>query len=130
MPLKIILKPNERMIIGGAVVANYGRRNNHLVIENDIPILREKDILSEKDTDSPTKRIYFTIQLMYIDEANLSVHTESYWDMVRELLEAAPRLTGMIDQINEEIVNRRYYQALKLAGQLIAYEQEVTSRVQ
>ena len=130
MALRISLKPDERMIIGGAVVTNGSHRNSHLIIENDTPILREKDILSEKDTDSPTKRIYFTIQLMYIDQTNLTVHTESYWDMVRELLGAAPSLTGIIDQINEEIVNRRYYQALKFASQLIAYEQEVISRVQ
>ena len=130
MSLKITLKPNERMIIGGAVVANGNRRASHLIIENDVTVLREKDILSEKDVDSPSKQIYFTIQLMYIDVENLSVHTDSYWNMVRELLDAAPSLTGIIDQINEEIVNRRYYQALKIAGQLIAYDQEVISRVQ
>jgi flagellar protein FlbT len=130
MALKITLKPSERMIIGGAVVTNGNSRSSQLIVENDIPILREKDILSENDVDSPTKRIYFTIQLMYIDEGNLSTHTESYWKLVRELLEAAPSLTGVIDQINEEIVNGRYYQALKFAGQLIAYEQEVISRVQ
>lgn len=130
MPLKITLKPNEKIIIGGAVVTNGSRRNSCLVIENDAPLLRERDIIGEQDADTPCKRIYFTVQLMYIDEENLAIHQHNYWKLVEQLLEAAPRLTGFIDRINEEIVNRRYYKALKLTQQLIDYEQEVVSRVQ
>ena len=71
MALKITLKPNERMIIGGAVLANGNSKECNLLIENNVPILREKDILSEKDADKLCSQIYFTIQLMYIDEKNL-----------------------------------------------------------
>jgi flagellar biosynthesis regulator FlbT len=42
----------------------------------------------------------------------------------------APRLTGLIDHINENIVNGKYYQALKLAAELMAYEKEITGNVQ
>ena len=124
MALKITLKPNEKMFVGGAVITNGNIKNTDLIIENNVPILRQKDILSEKDATSPCSRIYFLIQLMYIDEENLSTHQQNYWKVVRELLQAAPSLTGRIDQINESILSSNYYQALKLASELIGYEQE------
>ena len=129
MTLKITLKPREKMIIGGAVLINGNPKNTDLIIENTVPVLRQKDILSEKDATSPCSRIYFVIQLMYIDEANLLTHHNAYWKLVRELLDAAPSLTGVIDQINQHILSARHYQALKLARELITYEQEVISRV-
>lgn len=125
MALKITLKPNEKIIAGGAVVTNGNLKNTHLIIENNVPVLRQKDILSEKDINSPCKRIYFIIQLMYIDEENLSTHYQTYWDLVRELQNAAPRMTGFVDEISEQILNCRYYRALKLATELINHEQEV-----
>jgi len=129
MALKIALKPGERVLIGGAVVKNGNHQTMELIVENKAPVLREKDILSEKEADTPCSRIYFVIQLMYIDTENLSVHHENYWKLVRPLLAAAPSLTGLIDQINENILKGRYYQALKLAGDLIECEQEVLRNV-
>jgi flagellar protein FlbT len=125
MALKITLKPNEKMILGGAVVTNGNIKNTDLIIENNVPVLRQKDILSEKDATSPSSRIYFTIQLMYIDEENIAAHQDTYWSLVGELLDAAPRLTGHIDLINEQILSGNYYGALKLSSELIHYEQEV-----
>ena len=125
MALKLTLKPNEKMIVGGAVVTNANSKNTHLVIENNVPVLRQKDILSEKDATSFCTQIYFLIQLMYIDEENLNVHQQTYWDLVNKLLNAVPKLTGHINQINESILSTKYYQALKLAGALIEYEQEI-----
>ena len=129
MTLKITLKPQEKMIVGGAVLINGNPKNTDLIIENTVPVLRQKDILSEKDATSPCSRIYFVIQLMYVDEANLATHHHSYWKLVRELIDAAPSLTGVIDQISQHILSGRYYQALKLTRELIAYEQEVIRRV-
>jgi len=125
MALKITLKPNEKMIIGGAVVTNGNIKNTDLIIENNVPVLRQKDILSQKDATSSCSRIYFTIQLMYIDEENIAAHQDIYWNLIRELLDAAPRFTGHIDLINEQILSGNYYGALKLSSELIHYEQEV-----
>ena len=129
MALKIALKPGERILFGSTVVKNGSRQTSELIVENNVPVLREKDILSEKEADTPCSRIYFVIQLMYIDTENLVIHHESYWKIVRPLLTAVPRFTGLIDQINENILNGKYYQALKLAAKLIAYEKEITFNV-
>jgi flagellar protein FlbT len=128
MGLKITLKPNERMIIGGAVMTN-GSGKSEFLVENNVPILREKDILSEHDADTPCKRIYFVIQLMYIDEKKLTEHHNTYWSLVRDVVAAAPSTLVLIDHISEQILGSRYYQALKLAKNLIEYEREVVNNV-
>ncbi len=128
MALKISLRPHERLIIGNAVIENGGARSEFMV-ENNIPILREKDIMSARDADSPCRRIYFVIQLMYVDEKNLSEHHHSYWELVRAVVEAAPSTLGLIDQISWYILGNKYYQALKLTKKLIDYEQEAINNV-
>ena len=117
------------MVVGGAVISNGSNRKCDLLINNNAPVLREKDILTEKEASTPCSRIYFTIQLMYIDHENRQVHVDKYWQQVDELLSAVPTLTGLIDQISENIVNEKYYLSLKLAGDLIEYEQEVIKHV-
>jgi flagellar protein FlbT len=94
-----------------------------------VPILRDKDILSEAEANTPCRRLYFLIQLMYVDEKNITEYHQTYWVLVRDLLQAAPSMLALIDQVNEQILAGKYYQALKLAAKLIEQEQEVVSRV-
>ena len=117
------------MIIGGAVITNGGQKSN-FIVENKVPILREKDILSAENAKSPARRIYFTIQLMYIDGTNLKSHHKQYWALVKDFLEAAPSALGIVDQISETILEANYYKALKNCQKLIAYEEETIARVQ
>ena len=123
------MKPGERMVIGGAVLTNGNSASCDLVIENKASILRQKDILSEKKANSPCRRIYYAIQLMYIDENNLAAYHKAYWDLVRDLVRAAPSTVVLIDSISEHILQRQYYQALKLTKRLIEYEQEAIQHV-
>lgn len=129
MALKITLKPQERMIIGGAVISN-GSKGGSFVIENKVPILRQSDIMSEKAADTPCRLIYLAIQLMYVDSENLATYYANYWNLVQDLVKAAPSMVVFVDQISEHIQGNRHYQALKLTKKMIDYEQEVLSRVQ
>jgi flagellar protein FlbT len=128
MALKISLKPHERLIIGGAVISN-GNSKSELIVENGVPVLRGKDILREKDADSPCKLIYFSIQLMYVDPANLADHHRTYWELLRDVSEAAPSRRLVLQEISNNVLNGLYYKALKLARSLIAYEQEAIRNV-
>ena len=124
MALKISLKPRERVIISGAVVTN-GNNSSDLVIENNIPILREKDIMNEEEANTPCRRIYFVIQLMYVNEKNLADHHNTYWKLVRDVVDAAPSTILFIDQISQHILSGQHYRALKIARRLIDHEREV-----
>ncbi len=47
-----------------------------LLIEGDTPILREKDILTGETANTPAKRIYLSVQLMYLSK-DPRVHHET-----------------------------------------------------
>jgi len=129
MALSIELKPKEKMIIGGAVIQN-GEGKARFLIENPVPLLRQRDILTEEKANSPAKRIYFTIQLMYIDEENLARYHRQYWNFVQAWVKVSPSTLGLVDQMNEAVLLRRYYAALKLAKKLVHHEKEAIRRVQ
>lgn len=124
MPLKITLRPKERLYIGGAVLINEGAKCN-LSVGNEVPILRETDILTEATADTPSRRIYFSIQLMYMDEKTLGKNYQVYWELVRDLLDMAPSAIKLIEEISQQILEGRYYQALKIAKRLTQYEKEL-----
>ena len=128
MTLKITLKPNEKMIIGGAVIHN-GPGKCEFVVENNVPILRQNNILSPKDADTPARRIYLTIQLMYVDKPNIDKHLQIYWQLVREFVQAVPSSVGLVDKISELIFRENHYQALRSAKNLIELEEEIIQRV-
>lgn len=123
MALKVELKPNERIIIGTAVVRNGDQRTS-LIIEGNAPILREKDILSPKSADSPAKLIYLTIQLMYID-GKVAENISMYNKFMADFQEAVPSATPMLLAIHHHILNAEFYKALKEAKQLLAYERKL-----
>jgi flagellar biosynthesis repressor protein FlbT len=127
MSLKITLKPHERMIIAGAAITN-GNATARLTIENNVPVLREKDILTENNAVSPARRIYYIVQLMYLDQENLTDHHRIYWNFVRDFVKVSPNSMKLIDAISEHVLCTRYYQALKLIRKLIGYEQGLMTR--
>jgi flagellar biosynthesis repressor protein FlbT len=128
MALKLSLKANERIIAGGAVLRNATGKTVELIVENEIPLLREKEILSEARADTPCKRVYFVIQLMYIDGQNLPKYQKLYWELARDVMNAAPSTTGLIKTISEAMYSGRYYQALKETRKLVQYEAKAMER--
>ena len=123
MALKVELKPNERILIGESVITNCNQRT-WLVIEGVSPILREKDILTSKRADTPAKRIYLAVQLMYTAR-DPRMHHEVYFALVREIVQAAPSTWTFVESINHQILTGNLYKALKEAKKLVMYEEEL-----
>lgn len=129
MALKIRLNPSERILIGGAVIRN-GSTPAVLLLENTVPVLREKDILTPDQAQTPCQRLYLAVQLMYIDPDSMKKYHEAYWSLTREIVEAAPSTLGHLDAISSLILRGGYYQALKATQRLIRYEKELTNQCQ
>lgn len=127
MALKVELKPGERFILGDSVITNDDQRTR-LFIEGDAPILREKDILRLDDADTPCKKIYLMVQMMYLS-SDPTPHHDLYFSLVKDVLEAAPSTAPMIDDINNKILTGDMYKALKQTRKLIEYEQELMGNV-
>ena len=125
MSLKVELKPGERLIVGNVVITNADQRAR-LFIDGKAPILREKDILSAQTADTPAKRIYLAVQLMYLKD-DIAALRQNYFALVNDIVSAAPSTIGLVDQINNEILTGSLYKALKAAKKLIQYEQDLLS---
>lgn len=123
MALKVELKPNERIIIGSVVIRNDEQRTRFF-IEGEAPILREKDILTAATADSPAKKIYLAVQLMYLASDPTYQH-EVYFELVRDFINAAPSALSHVSEINNCILSSELYKALKAAKKLIAYEADL-----
>jgi len=121
--LKVELKPHERLIIGSCVITNSDQRTR-LFIDGSAPILREKDILTAETANSPARRIYFAVQLMYLDN-DISKLRGEYFELVNDIVTAAPSCIPIVDEINNDILTGALYKALKAAKRLIQYEQDL-----
>ena len=123
MSLKVELKPHERLIVGNCVITNSDQRTR-LFIDGKAPVLREKDILSPTTADSPAKRVYFAVQLMYLED-DIEKMRRDYFALVTDLVRAAPSTIRIIDEINNEILTGQLYKALRAAKKLIQHEQDI-----
>jgi len=120
--LRLVLKPHERLIVGGAVIRN-GSARAELMIENTVPVLRERDILSPSTATTPCGMVYLAIQLMYVEPQLRDQQRAAYDTLIQEVLTAAPSTRGLITRINTDVDSGRYYHALKTARELLTYEQ-------
>jgi flagellar protein FlbT len=123
MALKVELKPGERILIGECVLTN-GSQRARFVINGQVPVLREKDIITAEQADSPAKRIYLAVLLMYTAR-DPRPHHDTYFALVRDIVQAAPSTLPQIEIINNQILTGEMYKALKQAKQLVTYEQEL-----
>jgi flagellar protein FlbT len=123
MGLKVELKPGERIILGESIVTN-GDQRTRLVIEGEAPILREKDIMTSETADTPCKRVYLVVQLMYLSR-DPKQHHDTYFKLIKEIIAAAPSTSTYFDRINNQILTGNNYKALKESQALIEYEKEL-----
>lgn len=123
MPLRLSLKPHEKIFLGGAVLLN-GNSRAELTLLNDVTVLRQKDILTETTADTPCKKLYFLVQLMYMDSANRVGYHLKFWGLAENILANQPSASVMVDAITQEVVQGNHYRALRLGKKLIAAEKE------
>jgi flagellar protein FlbT len=123
MALKVELKPGERILIGDCVLTN-GEQRTRFLLEGSVPILREKDIMTKDAADTPAKRLYLVLQLMYVSH-DPREHHDVYFSLMRDIMQAAPSAWSHIENINNQILTGDLYKALKQAKKLIEYEQEL-----
>jgi flagellar protein FlbT len=123
MPLRVELKPFERIIVGESVITNSDTKTAFL-IDGDAPILREKDILTAETANTPVRRIYLCVQMMYL-EKDIPKYQELYLGFIKELLEAVPSFRPQIEEASNLILSGLLYKALKEIRKLIDREDQL-----
>jgi len=125
MPLKLSLKPGEKFVLNGAVVQNGDRRTT-LVLQNKASVLREKDIMQPEEAVTPSRRIYFPMMMMYLDEGNANRYYDEFAERLTEFMGVIRNAEILADcvSISKHAMSREYYKALMLCRKLIEYEDE------
>lgn len=125
MPLKVTLKPRERFVLNGGVLVN-GNRRTDLIIENQVSLLRERDILHPDEANTPVRRIYFAIMMMYLEEALESPFYQEFVERITEFMCVVTRkeILGKCHQILDDVHELRFYSALMTCKTLLPFEKE------
>jgi flagellar protein FlbT len=131
MPLKLTLKPREKFVLNGGVLINGDRRSD-LIIENQVSLLRERDVLQPDEADTPMKRIYFTIMMMYLDGGLEGEYYGQFTDLMTDFMcavttkEVVEKCHRILDDVHEQ----RFYTAMMMSKSLLPFEKERLENVQ
>jgi flagellar protein FlbT len=120
MPLRVELKPYERVLIGESVIVNSSTRTCFLV-EGDAPVLRERDSVTEDSATTPARRLYYLVQTMYLkgDPARDRVLC---LDVMAALRLQMPEFRDLIDVVERHVDAGAFYRALKEIRILMRHE--------
>jgi flagellar protein FlbT len=131
MPLKLTLKPREKFVVNGGVLVNGDRRSD-LILENQVSLLRERDVLQPDEADTPMKRIYFTIMMMYLDGGLEGEYYGQFTDLMTDFMcavttkEVVEKCHRILDDVHEQ----RFYTAMMMSKSLLPFEKERLENVQ
>ena len=118
MPLKLVLKPGEKVVLNQAVIVN-GKQKTEFILENKASVLRERDIMTEEKADTPAKKVYFVVQMMYLFPKNMRFYQDKFNILVRDFLQAVPSATPFVLEIGEGVIKGDLYSALKQCRKLM-----------
>jgi flagellar protein FlbT len=122
VPLRVELKPFERIVIGETVLVNSGTRTSFL-IDGEAPILRERDTINAETANTPAKRLYLCVQTMYLKN-DIPRYRTAYQGFLRALRDANPGDRLTIDAANSHVAAGALYKALKEIRKLVKREDE------
>ena len=130
MPLKLSLKPGEKFVLNGAVVQN-GDRRGVLILQNKASVLREKDVMQADEANTPARRIYFPVMMMYLDEPNAQSFYDEFVLRLSEIMSVIsnPDILAECVACSKHVLARQYYKALMGARKIVEYEQQRLSNV-
>ena len=126
MPLKINVKSGEKFVVNGAVMV-AGSKGASLVLQNEATILLGKDVMQEKEATTPSRRIYFSILVMYLDQENVKNYRDAFMSYVEDFMDATTfsEVRRTLLHIVEDVNSRNYYRAMKTCKVLMNYEDEM-----
>ena|ERR1700761_32801 len=126
MPLKLSLKPGEKFVLNGAVLTNGDTRRTSLVLQNKACVLREKDIMQPADANTPARRIYLPIMMMYLDAEGWESYYSEFALRMTEFMGAVETRAVLASciEISRDVTEGAYYKALMTCRKLFDFEQE------
>lgn len=80
---RVTLRPGERIFINGAVLQADGRSSFDIL--NEVPFLREHEIMHAQQTVTPLRQLYYVLQTMIMEPGGMERARSVYDDTMRFL---------------------------------------------
>lgn len=123
--MRLSLRPQERLFVNGAVLRVDRKVGVELL--NDVTFLLENHVIQPNETRTPLRQLYFVVQTMLIDPANLA-HSRALFDALypttlrsfanRDVIDALLSLGRLVEE-------GRCYDGLKLLRGLFPLEAQI-----
>lgn len=130
MGMRVTLRPDERIIVNGAVIKNGGR-TAAIIIDGPAQVLREPMVMHpDTAAKSPSRQAYYLCMLAYIDPANEEAHRQSFVSWMSEVIDAfeAPAAKLACAEALMMAGRRDYFRALQQLRVVIEYEDGALAR--
>lgn len=124
MPLKLVIKRGDKLVLNGAVIENVGS-DAEILLHNQATVLRSRDILTAEDAATPASRAYFALQSAYMFAPRREEFLALFEERARDYASAAPSAAGIIEEVRKAIAGGRLYPALKACQKLIEHEAQL-----
>lgn len=125
---RITLRPGERIFINGAVLQSDGRSSFDIL--NDVPYLREHEIMHAQQTVTPLRQLYYILQTMVMEPGGIERAHSVYTDTMRFMqmaFENETVLTGL-ETIRSQVAAGSPLGALRTLQTLIPIEDAILGR--
>ncbi len=96
------------------------------VIQNKACVLREKDIMQPEGANTPARRVYLAIMMMYLDGESSEEPYNEFALRMTEFMGAisTPEVLATCVEISRDVSQGAYYKALIACRKLFDFEQE------
>lgn len=125
--LRLKLRPNERVLINGAVIENGRTQVELRVLTPETKILRLRDALHPDRIDTPTKRVCYIAQLVVAGEVQpqeaLSQFVRGVVALKQVFLDPGSQAT--MDQAIQFARANNFYKAMQCMRRILVYEELV-----
>ena len=82
--------------------------------------------MQAEDANTPAKRIYFPVMMMYLDEGSADKFYDEFVRRVTEFMSVVKNPDALADCVaaSKHVMAREYYKALLAARKIIDYEEQ------
>jgi len=120
MPLKLRVKPEEKIFVGGAVLKNAGKTAADLLVISDGPVLRQDYMMNtEKSNESDFSQIYFLLQVIYLFRGKDMAIDNFVIETIKNFLKLYPDYAEDVEQILSSLEALDTFNALKTAHKML-----------
>ncbi|NDC56302.1 MAG: hypothetical protein EBZ69_05785 [Alphaproteobacteria bacterium] len=130
MPLKIRVKPEQKIFAGGAVLKNVGTRPADLLILSDSPVLRDDYLMNiDQSENSDAASVYFLLQVIYLFKGKGEGQKldKLVIETTEKFAKLYPHLADQVQDIIALMLRGEGYQALRQAHKMLA-DQEASKQ--